>query len=771
MNHRQRTSIFRKFLWSYTAFVVLSAMIIGGISYFFSVNDYNREIENVNKALLTQYKNVVQSDVIDRSVTLALNVSSGVGMERSTDTLFHAKSVLLSDALALYKELAYAVSQNTPLINGIHIYDAQKQLILSSSIGLKYLDSTYGLVQYSHPWLEQHLESGSRTLWTSAYQSDYPKAENWIVTYVVSYPSSQSCIAVDVNYIPVLKDIFANYADGNNGEVYLVNGEGILLWHPDSAMVGQSLYNSGFPADLLTWETGGSLMDNEGNSRYASVSEPLSNGWRIVYLADTHSFYAASILMQKRLIIGTLLAIALGVCLSYITTVRMYRPIGTLTHWISTNLPAASSAVSDNEYAFIDRALKGMRSQLSSLTNRLEQNRELLKSNLIISLTGGTIRTEAVLERRMGLLGLKLKGRRFFALCISLDDVLTEAPNAQEVELMKLAICQQIEALTDESALYIACETRTDELTAICFLQEPDKEVSLEGLGLELLMQYQGHVCLGIGCYVDSPLKLRASYTNAQENLKYRYFHPDWLYYSDVNASNRLMPENDVLKEHAQAFAQALQEKDIERAIDEVHLFSYSAQDTVYPFAAAQERLEMLTQAMRHFSSGISEPHRLICESFLKSAANAKGLREYCYQLCVALRSLAVPASARPTVSQKNAALVDTIRQYIALNLPGDLSLTQLSEVFRLSGSYLSRIFKEAMGISILDYITSERLERASHLLVQTDQSVESIAAQVGYPTHHYFSRRFREHYGLTPKDYRLQHGRKIHTQPGDGHA
>ena len=374
-----------------------------------------------------------------------------------------------------------------------------------------------------------------------------------------------------------------------------------------------------------------------------------------------------------------------------------------------------------------------MRSQLSSLTNRLEQNRELLKSNLIISLTGGTIRTEAVLERRMGLLGLKLKGRRFFALCISLDDVLTEAPNAQEVELMKLAICQQIEALTDESALYIACETRTDELTAICFLQEPDKEVSLEGLGLELLMQYQGHVCLGIGCYVDSPLKLRASYTNAQENLKYRYFHPDWLYYSDVNASNRLMPENDVLKEHAQAFAQALQEKDIERAIDEVHLFSYSAQDTVYPFAAAQERLEMLTQAMRHFSSGISEPHRLICESFLKSAANAKGLREYCYQLCVALRSLAAPASARPTVSQKNAALVDTIRQYIALNLPGDLSLTQL-EVFRLSGSYLSRIFKEAMGISILDYITSERLERASQLLVQTDQSVESIAARSGLP-------------------------------------
>ena len=196
--------------------------------------------------------------------------------------------------------------------------------------------------------------------------------------------------------------------------------------------------------------------------------------------------------------------------------------------------------------------------------------------------------------------------------------------------VMKLAICQQIEALTDESALYIACETRTDELTAICFLQDLDKEIALESLGLELLMQYQGHVCLGIGRYVDSPLKLRISYTNAQENLKYRYFHPDWLYYSDVNASNCLMPENDVLKNHAHAFAQALQAHDIERAIDEVHLFSYSAQDTVYPFAAAQERLGMLTQAMQRFSSTVSEPHRLICENFLKSAASAKGLREYC---------------------------------------------------------------------------------------------------------------------------------------------
>jgi two-component system response regulator YesN len=68
---------------------------------------------------------------------------------------------------------------------------------------------------------------------------------------------------------------------------------------------------------------------------------------------------------------------------------------------------------------------------------------------------------------------------------------------------------------------------------------------------------------------------------------------------------------------------------------------------------------------------------------------------------------------------------------------------------------YLSRLYKEATGVSIVDAIKKVRIDRAKQLLRATDASVKDIAEQVGFANDKYFFVVFKELCGTTPKEYR----------------
>lgn len=72
---------------------------------------------------------------------------------------------------------------------------------------------------------------------------------------------------------------------------------------------------------------------------------------------------------------------------------------------------------------------------------------------------------------------------------------------------------------------------------------------------------------------------------------------------------------------------------------------------------------------------------------------------------------------------------------------------------------YLGRIFKKETGLSLSEYILTQRIERAKSLLLGSESSISEIALQCGYSNFSYFSTLFRKHTGLSPTDFREQHG------------
>lgn len=83
------------------------------------------------------------------------------------------------------------------------------------------------------------------------------------------------------------------------------------------------------------------------------------------------------------------------------------------------------------------------------------------------------------------------------------------------------------------------------------------------------------------------------------------------------------------------------------------------------------------------------------------------------------------------------------------------LGLSQVADRVGLTPSYLNRLFSEATGSSVNDYLLDIRLTEAKRLLEETGMKIYEIALKIGIPNYRYFSVIFRKNTGLSPGDWR----------------
>ena len=100
--------------------------------------------------------------------------------------------------------------------------------------------------------------------------------------------------------------------------------------------------------------------------------------------------------------------------------------------------------------------------------------------------------------------------------------------------------------------------------------------------------------------------------------------------------------------------------------------------------------------------------------------------------------------------------------KYIRLHTNSNLSVHEVADAVGLSRSHLSHKFKEAMGFDISAFMMRCRLEEAKSLLMYSEQSISEISNYLCFSSQSYFTSVFRQKYGLTPKEYRMQFGKEF---------
>ncbi len=99
--------------------------------------------------------------------------------------------------------------------------------------------------------------------------------------------------------------------------------------------------------------------------------------------------------------------------------------------------------------------------------------------------------------------------------------------------------------------------------------------------------------------------------------------------------------------------------------------------------------------------------------------------------------------------------VIEEAERYIMEHLAETITVEGLAKLVYLSPDHLTRLFKKERGQTVIDYITSQRMFWAKELLSQMDMSIAMVSAKVGYPNYSYFTKVFKKHYGMTPREYR----------------
>lgn len=98
---------------------------------------------------------------------------------------------------------------------------------------------------------------------------------------------------------------------------------------------------------------------------------------------------------------------------------------------------------------------------------------------------------------------------------------------------------------------------------------------------------------------------------------------------------------------------------------------------------------------------------------------------------------------------------VNKVLEFVNEDVESAMSVEEISVKFDVSTSHLSRIFREHVGITLVEYINVRKVEEAQYYLRFSDEKISDISDHFHFCNQSYFTRVFKKHTGETPRRFR----------------
>ncbi len=155
----------------------------------------------------------------------------------------------------------------------------------------------------------------------------------------------------------------------------------------------------------------------------------------------------------------------------------------------------------------------------------------------------------------------------------------------------------------------------------------------------------------------------------------------------------------------------------------------------------------------RHLLSEDMESER---DSFIKMASLATSAEgEWRSYISAYLKLILLKIAESVSETALPARMIEALDTYIMENCAEEISNTEIGAIFGYHPFYVSRVLKEKKGITLRQYIIGYRLKAAKRMLELTKKSIAEIAEETGFTDASYFTKTFRQSFGMTPKEWR----------------
>lgn len=335
-------------------------------------------------------------------------------------------------------------------------------------------------------------------------------------------------------------------------------------------------------------------------------------------------------------------------------------------------------------------------------------------------------------------------------------------PNGEQAEAVSQALeawmeelpYSRVEALPYENAQYavLLVDRRKPEGAVL--------ERELRRLQTSLRQACSLPAAIGVGQAYPSPDGITASFGEAREALRYKVVkgpHALITYKEtgQLKGTMKLVPEESLTRLEA-----CLDDMDAQGCAGVIEGIFQEIQGEagLKPADLQHQMLIILLSCMRRMSLEQLQVDDLMGQYILplEDLSRFTSLDEAQAWLIEAVSRMIEQRRARIQPRKKD--VIAEIKEYVASNYAGNVTLADLSARFFINPYYLSQLFKDKTGDTYLSYLLGVRMAKAKELLEQTDLRVYEICRMVGYADTNHFSKLFEKMSGSTPSEYRKLH-------------
>lgn len=341
---------------------------------------------------------------------------------------------------------------------------------------------------------------------------------------------------------------------------------------------------------------------------------------------------------------------------------------------------------------------------------------------------------------------------------LELDDVswqLNEFDGNGKKNMMD-AFFSRLEILLAKQNIHHVCRV-TDRRSAILMNEESERAAVIKILEV-LKLEFPFSVTVGISNAAGKIQDLHLSYLQAIAALDYKMFRGKgkWIPYGDVPSEDIKDAENIFIQ--LDSLLSAMTNYELVRVHDELEALLLLASSLRSKFTIRNFAMYIILKLDEHLHTMNEDLFKILDmeRKNLDMVLQFETIDDIF--LWLRRRVYEISEHLHNKKRSKNGRLIQEIVEDVRGRLHESITLRDIANRFSFSPNYLGLLFKEETGHNFSDYVIAMRMEKARDLLVSSKLKIYEIASQSGYQYLPYFSRQFKDTYGMTPLEYRRTH-------------
>ncbi|MGG6311950.1 helix-turn-helix domain-containing protein [Paenibacillus macerans] len=718
-------------------FIIISSMIF--IIFLVLNNASERKYIETNQAILDRM--VFNTDA--NLMLIERNVVSELLMDSEIQDNFSNRSKDAFDDYLLQKKMI-ELSSTLPFSNTIYLYNVAEQQIISD-LGAYSLGS-FGDAEF----LISNFGKGESEGWHNPRLFGYlaPEDKQKAVSLVkFAYAGDEIRGALVVNvYQYSFMEYLNSFAESGYNSVRLLDGQ---------LDQGDILSNAETGSDTIIVQsdyTGWNFVSDGVNDKGYNMLSLISSVWMVIFVI---------------LIVLALLGFTIITHMHYKPIQSIMEKVGQFSYRKSGELGIKGA---NNEFTFIEMALDHLLKRSLDYDNLHKEDSLLRQQRLFHDLLAGHLTlTDEEFKQQLADLNLPDPYGRLGVIVVEIDHYasFTEKYKVKDQHLLKFIIESAFRDLGQNHQLFVwhawmephriafvVHDTATDQLSnkavAVC-AEEFQKWIHQH---LELT------ITIGIGADSDSIETIADSYRNAHDNVELKMIFGTHTLIDNRKSAGQLSLDNyaylQALDHAAQSFR--MNESDwrekLTQIFSELRKMRFRKQDMA---VFANSFVKQMDKAVMALSSNIQaiwkKDYRLRFTHLHETVETLDELEEQ-FMSSLVMFEVSVDEDRQ---ARRHHSMAMQAKSYIDAHYadPG-LSLSRVSDYLRIQPSALSLLFKEELGEKFVDYVIKIRMQHAKQLLMETEDSIQSIAEQIGYQNVNSFYRVFKKFQDIPPGEYRM---------------